>query len=180
VTRILGYDPSIGKGGVGLIERIGSEQPRVLHIETLKTEAKLPLDVRMGVIFDRIGALVREHHPDALAIEEQRGVQVGKWQREEGFNADNSKTHYAVAAAVCAARAYGCRKVVWLTPQQIKIGVLGKGGRGGQKQAIKDALRKLIELGGFKRFSGDGADAVATAITAERQLHWSGLQERRA
>jgi crossover junction endodeoxyribonuclease RuvC len=179
-VRILGGDPGIGDGGAAVIERIGAEAPRVLHVSTISTDTKQSIDERIGVIFDRFGALVREFHPDAIALEEQRGVQVGKWREGKEFNSDNSKTHYATCALVCAAWAYGCKRVVWVTPQQLKIAVLGKGGRVGSKDAVKEAVRGMIERGGFKRFSGHAADAVAAAITAERQLHWGGLQERRA
>jgi crossover junction endodeoxyribonuclease RuvC len=176
--RVLGGDPSIAHLGLGLIERTGPELPRVLLAETIHTDTKAPIHERMGVLFDRVGEIVRQYHPDALALEEQRGVQVGKWQREEGFNADNSKTHYAVATVICAARAYGCTEVVWFTPQQIKIAVLGKGGGRGSKDAVKDAIRPYLLAAGIKRFSEHAADAVAGAITGERKLHWNVLQHQ--
>ena len=175
-----GGDPSITAFGLAIAERRGGALPRVIELETIRTTTDLPDPERYHVIFNRVGRVIREHHVQLFAIEEQRGVQVGKWQRQQSegvqIKADNTKTLIAVGAALGAAFAYGA-DVVFVQPQSVKVAVLGPGSRTASKEQVAARLEAMIRAAGIKRFSKDASDALAIAITGESKKRLSILKE---
>ena len=66
--KILGIDPGTHVMGYGLIE-IVDNKPRILQIGVIKTTGFPDHYQKLRHIFDRSNALIKELHPDELAIE---------------------------------------------------------------------------------------------------------------
>ena len=66
---MLGIDPGTASTGFGIVESRGAAPQRRLRRRDLDL-AGLPLERRLAAIAARLGELLEEHCPDALAIEE--------------------------------------------------------------------------------------------------------------
>ena len=147
---ILGLDPGLGTTGWGLIH---SEGNRLRHIANgqIKTDAKQALPARLVVIDSAIAALIAEHQPGGVAV-------------EEIFVNDNPQSTLKLAHArgvvlLCAARSG--LVVGEYAPRLVKKAVTGVGNAG------KDQVRAMVErlLPGVKISGPDASDALAVAIT---------------
>jgi crossover junction endodeoxyribonuclease RuvC len=153
--RILGIDPGTASTGFGVVESRPGEL-RALTAGVISTAAGQPLERRLAAIAARIGELITEHEPHALAV-------------EDIFFGRNVRTAFAVGQArgavlaVAGARGLGCFAY---TPQAIKLAVCGHGGAGkGQVQRMVAALLGLVE----PPASDHAADARAVAICHSNQ-----------
>lgn len=147
---ILGLDPGLGTTGWGLIH---SEGNRLRHIANgqIKTDPKQALPARLVVIDSAIAALIAEHQPGGVAV-------------EEVFVNDNPQSTLKLAHArgvvlLCAARSG--LVVGEYAPRLVKKAVTGVGNAG------KDQVRAMVErlLPGVKISGPDASDALAVAIT---------------
>ncbi|MGD9165016.1 MAG: crossover junction endodeoxyribonuclease RuvC [Chromatiales bacterium] len=149
MLRILGIDPGSRVTGYGLIE---SDGMRSLHIEhgTLRLRGEA-LPPRLGEIYARISALIEQHNPTVMAIEQ---VFVAK-------NAASAlKLGQARGAAICAAIQHGL-EVAEYTPTRIKQSVVGTGRADkGQTQHMVKMILNLSE-----QPQADAADALAVALS---------------
>ena len=67
--KVLGIDPGTAACGYGIVH--GSDgRLRALGGGCFRTPAREPLDARLLTIFEGVRALIAEHAPDAVAIEE--------------------------------------------------------------------------------------------------------------
>jgi crossover junction endodeoxyribonuclease RuvC len=152
---ILGIDPGTASTGFGVVEaRPGALRP--LTAGVISTAASEPLERRLAAIGERVGELIAEHRPQALAV-------------EDIFFGRNVRTAFAVGQArgvvlaVAGARGLACFAY---TPQAIKLGVCGHGGAGkDQVQRMVAALLGLAE----PPASDHAADALAVAICHANQ-----------
>ena len=147
---VLGIDPGTASTGYGVVARRGG---RLLALDggVIATPAGRALELRLAAIHARVGELVDEHRPDALAVEEL-------------FFGINVKTAFAVGhargAVLLAAgeRALPCRGY---TPQQVKGAVCGSGRAG--KAQVQRMVGALLALPEPPR-PDHAADALAVAI----------------
>lgn len=67
--RVLGIDPGTRRTGWGVAER---RQTKLLGVAAgvIRLREKDPLADRLEVVFDRLDALVEEHRPDVIAVED--------------------------------------------------------------------------------------------------------------
>ena len=148
--RVLGIDPGTASTGFGIVES------RAQHLSTIcggviSTPAGLPLEQRLAAIAARLGELLEEHSPDALAIEE---VYFGR----------NVRSAFAVGQARGAVlAAAGGRDVPCFsyTPQAVKLAVCGSGAA--RKEQVQRMVGALLSLPEPPR-SDHAADALALAI----------------
>ncbi len=147
--RILGIDPGTHRTGVGLIEPAGTSY-RLIHTEVITADSKKPLHERLHFIFQALTALVRDHHPDVVALE---GVFYAKDIRATVMIGE------ARACAILAASGAGI-PVVEYAPARVKQAVSGNG------RAGKDQVQYMIKnmLGLKEAPPADSADALAIAI----------------
>jgi crossover junction endodeoxyribonuclease RuvC len=147
---VLGIDPGTANTGYGVVARRGG---RLLALDggVIVTAAGESLERRLAEIHARVGALLDEHRPDSVALEEL-------------FFGANAKTAFAVGhargAVMLAAgeRSVACRGY---TPQQVKGAVCGTG------RAAKDQVARMVAalLGLPEPPKVDHAsDALAVAI----------------
>ncbi len=149
MLRILGIDPGSRITGYGVIE---SDGMRSVHIEhgalRLQGEALPP---RLGEIFSRVSALIEQHRPEVMAIEQ---VFVAK-------NAASAlKLGQARGAAICAAIQHGLA-VAEYTPTRIKQSVVGSGRA--DKTQIQQMVKMILNLSETPQ--ADAADALAVALS---------------
>jgi len=117
----------------------------------IATAAALPAERRLATLHARLGDLLDEHEPDALALE---ALYFGQ----------NVRTAFAVGQArgvvllAAGQRGIGC---VDYTPQQVKGAVCGTGTAG--KDQVQRMVQTLLALAELPR-PDHAADALAVAI----------------
>jgi crossover junction endodeoxyribonuclease RuvC len=151
VTRILGIDPGSQRTGVGIIDCDGSGRTQYVFHTALHLLDNENFSLRLKQIFDQLGAIVREHRPDEVAIER---VFMAK-------NADSAlKLGQARGAAICAVVSHGLA-VSEYAAKEVKQAVVGTGA--GDKKQIQHMVSILLGLAG--PLQADSADALAVALT---------------
>jgi crossover junction endodeoxyribonuclease RuvC len=156
VTRILGIDPGSQRTGIGIIDvDAAGRATHVFHapLDLLAgaAAARGDLPQRLRRLVDGLRAIVEEHRPDEVAIEQ---VFVSK-------NADSAlKLGQARGAAICAAVHCGLT-ITEYAPKEIKQAVVGGGGAG--KEQVQHMIGILLNVS--QKLQADAADALAVAIT---------------
>jgi crossover junction endodeoxyribonuclease RuvC len=150
VMLVLGIDPGTASTGYGIVRSTGS-QLQFLQQGVIATRAGVPLERRLADIHARVGELLDQHRPDAMAVEEL-------------YFGANVKTAFAVGQArgvvLLAAGQRGVPSRSY-TPQQVKGAVCGNG------RADKDQVARMVArlLGLAAPPTPDhAADALAVAI----------------
>jgi crossover junction endodeoxyribonuclease RuvC len=146
----MGIDPGTASTGYGLVRGAGSRLHAVAE-GVIQTRPGVPLERRLADIHQRVGDLLDEHRPAALAIEEL-------------YFGANARTAFAVGQArgvvLLAAGQRGVPSRSY-TPQQVKGAVCGNG------RAAKDQVARMVArlLGLESPPTPDhAADALAVAI----------------
>jgi crossover junction endodeoxyribonuclease RuvC len=147
---VLGIDPGVANTGYGVVAQ---HQGRMLALDggVVETVAGLDAGRRLAAIHARIGGLIDEYRPDAVALED---VYFGA----------NARSAFAVGQARgVVLLAAGQRDVptASYTPQQVKGAVCGNG------RAAKDQVQRMVQtllaLPELPR-PDHAADALAVAI----------------
>jgi crossover junction endodeoxyribonuclease RuvC len=158
---VLGIDPGTASTGYGVVRSRASELTALCG-GVIETPAHEPLERRLGAIIDEVDALLHDHAPDAVAVEE---IYFGR----------NVRTAFAVGQArgVVLAAA-GRRGIACLayTPQAVKLSVCGSGRA--DKQQVQRMVGALLGLSEPPE-PDHAADALAVAI-----CHANGAGLRRA
>ena len=147
---VLGIDPGLANTGYGVVSR---RRGRLVALDggVLETRAGLPAELRLAEIHGAVAALIEEHEPQALALEEL-------------YFGQNARSAFAVGQARGAAMlAAGQRGVpcAGYTPQQVKGAVCGSGRAG--KDQVARMVASLLSLPEPPR-SDHAADALAVAV----------------
>ena len=150
--RILGIDPGTRRTGAGLIEAKGN-RAELIHFEIIIVKDSLPIAERLRQIHECLSEIIREYHPDVLALE---NIFFGKDIRAM------VKIGEARACAMLAASEAGI-DVVEYPPARVKQSVSGNGRA--TKEQIQHMMKRLLNLKTLP--PADGADALAVAI-----CHW--------
>ena len=66
----LGIDPGTATIGYGLVRELNDGALRAEAHGVITTKPSVPMVDRLGIIFDEITALVKQHQPDRSAVEE--------------------------------------------------------------------------------------------------------------
>jgi crossover junction endodeoxyribonuclease RuvC len=147
---VLGIDPGVANTGYGVVAQ---HKGRMLALDGGVVETSPGLDAgrRLAAIHERIGALLDEYRPDALALED---VYFGA----------NAHSAFAVGQArgvvMLAAGQRGVRCASY-TPQQVKGAVCGNGRAA--KEQVQRMVQTLLALPALPR-PDHAADALAVAI----------------
>jgi crossover junction endodeoxyribonuclease RuvC len=147
---VLGIDPGLANTGYGVIAR---RDGRLVALDggVIRTRAQSSDERRLAEIHAAVDALLGEHAPDAVALEQ---VYFGQ----------NVRTAFAVGQARGAALAAAGRRAVpcaGYTPQQVKGAVCGSGRA--EKDQVARMVRVLLGLAQDPR-PDHAADALAVAI----------------
>ena len=147
---VLGIDPGLASTGYGVVARRGG---RLLALDggVISTRAELAPERRLAEIHAAVDALLDEHEPDAMALEEL-------------YFGQNVRTAFAVGQArgvvVLAAGQHGV-PCSGYTPQQVKGAVCGSGRA--QKDQVARMVKTLLGLTEEPR-PDHAADALAVAV----------------
>ena len=160
--RVLGIDCGGAYTGYGVVEMNSTGALACLSCGAIKLSPRQPLPQRLSRIFDELGELIAEHHPDEVAIE---GI----------FYALNVKSALQLGqvrgVAMLAAAAAGL-EVAEYSPLTIKSSVVGYGRA--EKQQVQHMVTRLLSLAEPPQ-PMDASDALAIAIC---HLHTAGTLGR--
>lgn len=147
---IFGIDPGSERTGYGCVESDGRRH-RLVACGSLSAPADTAFAGRLQVIHEGLAALLAEHHPSCVAI-------------ENIFHAKNVRSAlrlgHARGVALLAASAAGV-PIVEYTPAEIKRAVVGFGRA--EKQQVGQMVKLLLALDAVPT-PHDAADALAIAI----------------
>jgi len=158
--RIAGFDPGLSRTGWGVIEVTGN---RLTHIANgvIVTTTALSLGNRLAVLHEGIRAVLIEHEPHTVAV-------------EQAFVAKDPlaalKLGHARAIALLAAAEAGL-SIAEYAPNHIKKSVVGVGHA--DKAQVQAMVRRLLPTARFQ--TADAADALACAIA---HAHLAGTRSR--
>jgi crossover junction endodeoxyribonuclease RuvC len=149
-VTVLGIDPGLANTGYGVVCR---RRGRLLALDggVVETRAGAPAESRLAEIHRAVAALIDEHEPEALALEEL-------------YFGQNARSAFAVGQARGAVMlAAGQRGVpcAGYTPQQVKGAVCGSGRAG--KDQVARMVSALLSLPEPPR-SDHASDALAVAV----------------
>ena len=147
---VLGIDPGVANTGYGVVAQ---QRGRLFALDGGVIETSKSLDVgrRLAAIHGRVGELIDEYHPDAVALED---VYFGA----------NARSAFAVGQARGVVMlAAGQRDVPCCsyTPQQVKSAVCGNGRAA--KDQVQRMVQTLLSLEELPR-PDHAADALAVAV----------------
>ena len=160
--RVLGIDCGTEYTGYGVVELCRDGKLICLTCGAIKLSPREPMPDRLSTIFDQLGAIIVEHRPDRVAI-------------EDVFYALNVKSALKLGqvrgVAMLAASSAGL-EVAEYSPLSIKSAVVGYGRA--EKQQVQHMVTRLLNLTEIPE-PPDAADALAIAIC---HLHTSATLER--
>jgi crossover junction endodeoxyribonuclease RuvC len=148
---VLGIDPGVANTGYGVVRRAGGGKLLALDGGVIETPAGQAAERRLATIFAGVEALLDEHEPVAVALEDL-------------YFGVNARSAFAVGQArgvvmlAAGRRGIACASY---TPQQVKGAVCGSG------RAEKDQVTRMVQA--LLRLAepphpDHAADALAVAI----------------
>src|SRR3989344_4233612 len=115
--RVLAIDPGFGRCGVAVVEKTNGKE-KLLYSDCIETPAKQLFSLRLAVVVKECARLMKEHAPDAVALEKL-------------YFSKNQKTAMHIAevrgALIGAAAELGIR-IFEYTPGEVKSAAAGWGG----------------------------------------------------
>lgn len=146
---VLGIDPGTANTGYGVVRR--GRSLAALDGGVITTSSSEPAERRLTAIHERVCALIDEHRPDAVALEDL-------------YFGQNVRSAFAVGQArgvvMLAAGQHGLPCASY-TPQQVKGAVCGSGRAA--KDQVTRMVQSLLRLPEPPR-PDHAADALAVAI----------------
>jgi crossover junction endodeoxyribonuclease RuvC len=147
---VLGIDPGVANTGYGVVAQ---QSGRLFALDggVVETSPALDPPQRLRAIHERIGELIDEYHPDAVALEDL-------------YFGQNVRSAFAVGQArgvvmlAAGQRGVPCASY---TPQQVKGAVCGNGRAA--KDQVQRMVQTLLSLTELPR-PDHAADALAIAI----------------
>lgn len=155
---ILGVDPGSRNTGFGIVH---GEGENLLHLASgrIRAGSRAALEIRLRQIYDGLTDLIRQHRPQALAL-------------EEIFLASNVRSAFVlgqVQGVVLLAAAHASLPVFQYSATTVKKAVVGYG------QAAKTQVQLMIEhLLGLKITDEHAADALAVSVCHHFHSRWPG------
>ena len=147
---IIGIDPGTANCGYGIVQQSGGRLKAIDH-GWWSTPAGERLELRLKTIFEGVGALIAEHAPDAVALEESY----------VGADARIALSVGQARGAVLVASAVAGIECTEYAPAHVKQAVCGYGrAEKAQVQRMVKAILGLQEL----PTPNHAADALAVAI----------------
>jgi crossover junction endodeoxyribonuclease RuvC len=146
---ILGIDPGLNRCGWGLVASEGARLSHVAHGIVAPTPQQ-QLASRLLFLFEELGAVIDQHNPHEVAV-------------EETFVNSNARAALALGQARGVALAAAARRgvvVAEYSPATIKKAIVGSGSA--DKTQIAFMVRRLLPTAGD--VTADAADALGVAL----------------
>jgi crossover junction endodeoxyribonuclease RuvC len=147
---ILGIDPGTANTGYGVVAR-ASGRLVALDGGVIETSPRSGAAARLAAIHSRVAALIAEHRPEAVAVEDL-------------YFGTNARSAFAVGQArgvVLLAAGQAGLECVSYTPQQVKGAVCGTGRA--EKDQVQRMVQTLLSLAELPT-PDHASDALAVAI----------------
>ena len=164
--RIFGIDPGSDRTGYGCVETDGSRH-RIVACGAIKASGAACFSDKLLTIHTELAALLRQHRPDAVAIENL-------------FHSANVrsalKLGHARGVAMLAAAEAGL-PIAEYTPAEIKRAVVGYGRA--EKPQVQQMVKLILGLAALPT-PHDAADALAVAICHGNSLSAAGADAPKA
>jgi crossover junction endodeoxyribonuclease RuvC len=161
--RVLGVDPGVSETGWAVLASQVPAQPRLLASGIIRTAAGLPLPERLRLIHRALSAILAEHAPEAVAVEEMFFLKAAHTVRA---------TLQARGVALLAAAEAG-KEVREYNPRSVKLALTGSGSAA--KAQMQGVVQKALDLPEPLR-PDDVADAAAIALCHLRSLRVTRLK----
>ena len=148
---MLGVDPGLTRCGVGVVEGLPGRPCKLVAFTVVRSEPDVDLAHRLLHLDTLLTSLVKEHAPDAVAV-------------ERVFSQHNVRTVMGTAQAGAVAILVAARAglpVQTYTPSEVKAAVTGSGQA--DKAQVSAMVTRLLRLDTAPR-PADAADALALAI----------------
>jgi crossover junction endodeoxyribonuclease RuvC len=163
---VLGIDPGTANTGFGVVAR---QAGRLVALDggVIETSPRAAQERRLATIHERVAALLAEHAPDALAVEDL-------------FFGQNARSAFAVGQArgvVLLAAGQAAVPCHAYTPQQVKGAVCGSGRAG--KAQVGRMVQALLRLPAVPA-ADHAADALAVAVCHANRAPLLAAVEARA
>ncbi|MDR0728182.1 MAG: crossover junction endodeoxyribonuclease RuvC [Puniceicoccales bacterium] len=161
---VLGIDPSLRGTGLALVERDaeGNFSLKTFEVIGLRSAKRDEADC-LGAIFQKMGAVIEEHRPEAVALEQPIHVQ----------NVRTAQSLGAVRGVVLMAARLKNLPVDEYPPLRVKQSISGYGRA--RKEQVARMVKALLHLA--EDLPHDAADAAAVALchffSGEKNLSWS-------
>ena len=162
MTRILGIDPGSQRTGVGVIDVGTDGRCTFVHCDVVKLLDAADFPSRLGLLCERLEALLDAWQPQQVAI-------------ETVFMDKSATSALKLGHARGAALATVVRRrlsIAEYPPRVIKQSLVGRGAA--DKQQVQHMVRLLLNLP-EQRLQADAADALAVALT---HAHMSATAQR--
>jgi len=150
-VRILGIDPGSQRTGVGVIDVAADGRMAHVHHAPLLLMKAEDFPQRLRLLLDGLWALIEEHKPDEVAIEQV-------FLSNNAMSALKLGQARGAAIAACVARDL---KVAEYAAKEVKLALVGKGSA--DKAQVQHMVGVMLNLKG--KLQADAADALAVAIT---------------
>lgn len=160
---ILGIDPGMHETGWAVVDGSTPTAPRLVASGVIRTQPGVPLPERLKAIHAELTAVLAEHGPESVAVEEMFFVKEATTVRA---------TLQARGVALLAIAQHG-RVVHEYNPKTVKSTVTGSGSA--QKAQVQSMVQKALKLDAPLR-PNDVADAAAIAICHLRAGRVKGLR----
>lgn len=148
--RILGLDPSLSSTGWGVIEANGNRLQYVAD-GFIPTDAKMPIEERLDVIFRELCNVIETYQPTEAAIEK---TFLNK-------NPESSLKLSMARGVVILAAGYNHIPLYEFEPNKVKKALVGVGRA--EKAQVETMIKILLP--GCAPKNNDSSDALAMAIT---------------
>jgi len=148
--KIMGVDPGLATLGYAFVEK-NNNSFQLIEYNVIETSSEITDVKRLKKIYERLQDLIKDYHPDCMAVEEL-------------FFNKNVKTAIRVGQArgvILLAGADAGLKVSEYTPLQVKQAVVGYGRA--SKHQVQHMVKALLNLESIPE-PDDAADALAVAI----------------
>jgi crossover junction endodeoxyribonuclease RuvC len=154
-TRIiLGIDPGLQFTGWGVISQIGWNMSGIA-CGVVKTSPKESLDKRLYKLFSEIDAVIKEHNPDDIAMEETF----------VNCNPKSSLTLGMVRGAIMIAAPLNSKPFFSYSPNRVKKNIVGHGH--GTKEYVESVIKHIFPTLAWEQ--KDVSDALSIAVCHARE-----------
>jgi crossover junction endodeoxyribonuclease RuvC len=148
---VIGVDPGLAATGLAVVAGGGGGAAGVVRATTLRTSPGTPEAERLRSVFHAVAGSIREHHPEALAVERLL------W----GRNVGSAMSVARASGVILLAAAEAGLEAFEYAPLEVKMAVTGDGSAG--KTEVRRALARLHGVADLPK-EPDAADAVAVAV----------------
>jgi crossover junction endodeoxyribonuclease RuvC len=149
--RVIGIDPGLAATGLAVVAGGDGGAAGVVRATTLRTSPGAPEAERLRSVFHAVVGAIREHRPEALAVERLL------W----GRNVGSAMSVARASGVILLAAAEAGLEAFEYAPLEVKMAVTGDGSAG--KAEVRRALARLHGVADLPK-EADAADAVAVAV----------------